>query len=174
MKTEFFTRLFFHLIIVLQPKYFQIKVSFFHALYEMEEVEIEDAREVLEKWFYRRKSWFHWTCIEYLRCAKHFVKGCDAKMRPRLIHSMINLCIQSTFIQHCLNYSNKYLKTVILQQLKIEKRIIVCFVIWSHKLLCYLILFTFLVLNQRFKLLAVGILGIQLGESYHTCYYKAH
>lgn len=40
--------LLFHLIIVLQPKYFQIKVSFFHILHEMEEAEIGDAREVLE------------------------------------------------------------------------------------------------------------------------------
>lgn len=71
-----------------------MKVSFCHAPYEMEEVEIEDTGEALEKWFYGRKSWFRWACIEYLLCAKHFVKGCDAKMRPRLINSRINLCIQ--------------------------------------------------------------------------------
>ena len=40
--------------------------------------------------------------------------------RARLIHSIINLFIQSTFIQHDLDYSNKYLKAVILQQLKVE------------------------------------------------------
>lgn len=41
-----------------------------------------------------------------------------------------------------------------------------CLLCNLHKLLCYLILFTFLVLNQRFKLLAAGILGVQLGGSY--------
>lgn len=50
--------------------------------------------------------------------------------RVRLIYSIINLFIQSTFIQHHLDYSNKYLKAIILQQLKIEVTYF-CFVIKS-------------------------------------------